>query len=79
MPDAVPRLLKIILLSVIIVLLLLAVISRYLANPAPFDQYLCRCDEEADAVRRKLESAGMINRVGKEELLERARVQELVP
>ena len=42
-----------------------AVISRYLANPAPFDEYLWRCDEEAEAVRRKLESAGMSNRVGK--------------
>ena len=45
-----------------------AVISRYLANPAPFDEYLRQCDEEAEAVRRKLESAGMTNRVSKKEL-----------
>jgi hypothetical protein len=36
-----------------------AIISRYLANPAPFDEYLRRCDEQAEAVRRKLEAAGM--------------------
>ena len=36
-----------------------AVISRYLANPAPFDEYLRQCDEEAEAVRRKLEEARM--------------------
>src|SRR5438477_6829166 len=35
-----------------------AVVSYYLANPAPFDEYLRRCDEEAEAVRRKLEAAG---------------------
>jgi hypothetical protein len=56
-----------------------AVITRYLANPAPFDEYLRRCDEEAEAVRRKLEAAGMTSRVGKEELLARARAKELIP
>jgi hypothetical protein len=56
-----------------------AVISRYLADPAPFDEYLRRCEEEAEAVRRKLEAAGMTNRVGKEELLARARAQGLLP
>jgi hypothetical protein len=56
-----------------------AVISRYLANPAPFDEYLRRCDEEAAAVRRKLEAAGMTGRVSKEELLARARAKGLIP
>src|SRR5947209_894110 len=56
-----------------------AVISRYLANPAPFDKYLRRCDEEAEAVRRKLEDAGMTSRVGKDELLARARAKGLLP
>src|SRR3954454_22086055 len=56
-----------------------AVISRYLANPASFDEYLRRCDEEAEAVRRKLEAAGMTGRVSKEELLARARAQGLIP
>jgi uncharacterized protein (DUF433 family) len=56
-----------------------AVISRYLANPAPFDQYLRQRDEEAEAVRRKLEDAGMISRLSKEELLARARAKGLLP
>ena len=33
-----------------------AVISRYLANPAAFDEYLRRCDEEAASVRQRLEA-----------------------
>jgi uncharacterized protein (DUF433 family) len=56
-----------------------AVISRYLANPAPFEEYLRRCDEEAEAVRRKLEAAGMTGGVTKEELLARARAKGLIP
>jgi hypothetical protein len=56
-----------------------AVISRYLADPAPFDEYLRRCDEEADAVRRDLGSAGMTGRVSKEELLVRARARGVMP
>lgn len=54
-----------------------AVISRYLANPAPFDQYLRHCDEQADAVRLQIESS---QRPGptKEELLARARTKGLV-
>ena len=56
-----------------------AVISRYLANPAPFDEYLRQCDEEAEAVCRKLESAGMTNRVSREELQARARAKGLIP
>src|SRR3954454_11082642 len=43
-----------------------AVISRYLADPAPFDDYLRRCDEEADTVRRAMDAAGMTGGVGKE-------------
>ena len=56
-----------------------AVISHYLANPAPFDEYLRQCDEEAEAVRRKLDSAGMTNRVSKEELQARAGAKGLIP
>ena len=56
-----------------------AVISRYLANPNPFDEYLRRCDVQADEVRRNLEAAGMTGRVSKEELLERARAKGLIP
>jgi hypothetical protein len=34
-----------------------AVISRYLAEPAPFDEYLRRCDEDAEVLRHKIESS----------------------
>jgi hypothetical protein len=47
-----------------------AVISRYLADPAPFDQYLRRCDEEAAAVRRQMDAAGMTGGVGNDEIRE---------
>ena len=33
-----------------------AVITRYLADPAPFDAYLARCDEAADAARQQVEA-----------------------
>jgi len=54
-----------------------AVVSRYLANPAPFDEYLRQCDEQAEAVRRKIEAS---QRPGptKEELLARARAKGLI-
>jgi uncharacterized protein (DUF433 family) len=54
-----------------------AVISRYLANPAPFDEYLARCDQEAEAVRRELEAA-QVTGITKEELLARARAKGLI-
>ncbi|MGA7499104.1 MAG: hypothetical protein WBX00_20430 [Isosphaeraceae bacterium] len=54
-----------------------AVVSRYLANPAPFDEYLRQRDEQAEAVRRKIEAS---QRPGptKEELLARARAKGLI-
>ena len=54
-----------------------AVISRYLANPAPFDEYLRHCDEQAAVVRCEIEAA---QRPGpsKEELLARARAKGLI-
>src|SRR5438094_2494745 len=55
-----------------------AVISRYLANPAPFDDYLRQCDEQAEAVRRQIE-ASQGPGVSKEELMSRARVKGLIP
>lgn len=55
------------------------VISRYLANPTPFDEYLRRCDEESQAVRGRLEAAEMTGNVSKEELLARARAKGLIP
>jgi uncharacterized protein (DUF433 family) len=56
-----------------------AVITRYLADRAPFDEYLRHCDEEAELVRKKLDAAGMTGRVTKEDLLERARAKGLMP
>lgn len=32
-----------------------AVVSRYLADPAPFEAYLCQCEEAAAKTRRKIE------------------------
>jgi hypothetical protein len=33
-----------------------AVVTRYLADPGPFDAYLVRCDEAADAIRLQIEA-----------------------
>ena len=54
-----------------------AVINRYLANPAPFEDYLRQCDEQAGAVRCKIEAS---QRPGpsKEELVARARAKGLI-
>ena len=52
-----------------------AVVSYYLANPAPIDENLSVCDEQAEATRQKLEVASLISGVGKEELPARARNQ----
>jgi uncharacterized protein (DUF433 family) len=55
-----------------------AVVSYYMANPAAIDEYLRTCDQKAEAVRRKLDAAGMISRTSKEELLSRARAKGLL-
>jgi len=54
-----------------------AIISRYLANPEPFEEYLRQCDEQATAIRRQIEAA---QRSGptKEELLARAKAKGLI-
>lgn len=54
-----------------------AVIARYLADPAPFDDYLRQCDEQAEEIRRKIEAA-QEPRISKEELLVRARAKGLM-
>ena len=51
-----------------------AVIGRYLADPARFDEYLRLCDEQADAVRREIEAAQGPG-ICKYELLARARAK----
>jgi hypothetical protein len=55
-----------------------AVITRYLANPTPFDDYLRQCDQQADVVRRDIEALQPPG-VSKEELLARAKAKGLVP
>jgi uncharacterized protein (DUF433 family) len=57
---------------------LYAVISRYLANPAPFDEYLRQCDEQGDAIRSKIEASQQTGPT-KDELLARARAKGLIP
>ncbi|HEX3999635.1 MAG TPA: hypothetical protein VHX65_13870 [Pirellulales bacterium] len=54
-----------------------AIITHYLANPTPFDNYLRSCDEEAAMVARKLQEAGMTGNVSNDELLARARSKGL--
>jgi uncharacterized protein (DUF433 family) len=53
-----------------------AVIAYYLAHPAEVDEYLRQCDEEADAIRRRIE-ASQRPRPTKEELRARARAKGL--
>lgn len=54
-----------------------AIISRYLANPEPFEEYLRQCDEQAAAVRRHIEAAQQSGPT-KEELLARAGAKGLI-
>ena len=54
-----------------------AVIAYYLAHPEEIDEYLRECDEEAQAVRRKIE-ASQPPGPSKEELLARARAKGLI-
>jgi hypothetical protein len=53
-------------------------ISRYLANPTPFEGYLQRCEAEASTARSKLEAAGMASPVSNDELLARDRAKGLL-
>ena len=55
-----------------------AVISRYLADPGPFDDYLRQCTDEAQEVRARIEAAQPTG-VSKEELLARQRAKGSIP
>ena len=55
-----------------------AVLAYYLAHPAEIDAYLRQCDEEAAAVRRRIEAAQPPGPT-KEELLARVRGKGLNP
>ena len=43
-----------------------AIVSYYLASPAPMNASLATRDEKAEAMRQKLEAAGRTGRIGKE-------------
>jgi len=53
-----------------------AVVSYYLTNPAPFDEYLRSCEEAAEATRRKIEAAQGPRHNLREILLARAKAME---
>jgi len=53
-----------------------AVVSRYLVDPAPFDDYLRRCDGAAIETRRKLEELQGPQGNLREILLARAKAKE---
>ncbi len=53
-----------------------AVIAYYLAHRAEVDEYLRECDQQAEAVRRKIEASQPPGPT-KEELLARARARGL--
>ncbi len=53
-----------------------AVVSRYLANPAPFEDYLRQCDEAATETRRKIEEVQGPQDNLRATLLARAKAKE---
>jgi uncharacterized protein (DUF433 family) len=54
-----------------------ALISRYLANPVRFDEYLRECEEKADSVRREIEAAQGPG-ISKDDLMARGRAQGVI-
>src|SRR5947209_2596655 len=52
-----------------------AVVSRYVADPAPFEDYLRQCDEAAAEVRRRIEARQGPQGNLRERLLARAQAQ----
>ena len=55
-----------------------AVISRYVSDPAPFDEYVRRCGEDALALRQKIEECQR-DGPSKEQLFARAKAKGLIP
>jgi uncharacterized protein (DUF433 family) len=53
-----------------------AVVTYYLANPGPFEEYLRERDQAAEATRRKLESAQGSRSNLREMLMARAKARE---
>lgn len=55
-----------------------AVVSRYLAEPEPFEDYLTQCDERADETRRLIEASQGPRDNLRELVLARARAKGLI-
>ncbi len=55
-----------------------AVVSRYLADPAPFEDYLRKCDEAAKETRRRVEAIQGPQTNLREVLMARAKAQGLL-
>jgi hypothetical protein len=55
-----------------------AVVSRYLADSAPFEDYLKQCDEAAEGTRRKIEAFQGPRGHLREVVLARARAKGLI-
>src|SRR5437588_1501150 len=53
-----------------------AVIAYYLGHPAEIDEYLRKCDEDAAAIRRRIEASQPLSPT-KDELLARAKAKGL--
>jgi hypothetical protein len=55
-----------------------AVVSRYLADPAPFEDYLRKCDEAAEETRQRIEAIQGPQGNLREVLLARAKAKGLL-
>jgi hypothetical protein len=55
-----------------------AVITYYLINPAPIDEYLRLSDEQAEAIRRKIEAAQPSREKLRELIMTRAKAKGLL-
>ncbi len=55
-----------------------AVVSRYLADPAPFEDYLRTYDEAAEESRRRIEAIQGPRGKIREDLLTRAKARDLL-
>jgi hypothetical protein len=55
-----------------------AVVSRYLADPVPFEDYLRKCDEAAEETRRRIETIQGPQGNLREVLLARAKAKGLL-
>jgi hypothetical protein len=56
----------------------LVVVSRYLADPAPFEDYLSKCDDAAEKIRQRIEASQSPQSKLRELLLTRAREKGLL-